>query len=205
MAMENLEKKFNRTSRIYDSVDYLFERFRYRKLRQRIWRNLTGRILDAGIGTGCNIPFYPDDAEVTGIDMSQGMLEKARKKAERLGRAAQIVKGDVAVLQCPDNYYDAVVATFLCCVVREPDRVARELKRICKPSGQIILLEYVLSKRLIRRLIQKMITPYTRFLFGVDFTQDTLGKLVAAGYDLVHVEDITADILKLIIAKPGKK
>lgn len=203
--MENLEKKFDRTSRIYDTVDYLFERFRYRKLRQQIWRDLTGRILDAGIGTGCNIPFYPDGTEVIGIDLSEGMLEKARKKAERLGRAVQIVKGDAAALQCPDNYYDAVVATFLCCVVREPDRVARELKRVCKPGGQIILLEYVLSKRLIRRLIQKMITPYTRFLFGVDFTQDTLGKLRTAGYDLVQVEDITADILKLIIAKPGKK
>lgn len=203
--MEDLEKKFNRTSRVYDLVDYPFERFRYRKLRRRIWQCLAGRILDAGVGTGCNIPFYPDETEVVGVELSQGMLERARKKAERLGRSAHLVKGDAAALQFPDNYFDTVVATFLCCVVREPDRVARELKRVCKPGGQIILLEYVLSKRLIRRLIQRTITPYTRFLFGVDFTQDTIGKLKAAGYDLVHVEDITADILKLIIARPGKK
>lgn len=203
--MEDLEKKFDRTSRVYDLVDYPFERFRYRKLRRRIWQGLTGRILDAGVGTGCNIPFYPDGTEVVGVELSQGMLERAREKAERLGRSAHLVKGDAAALQFPDNYFDTVVATFLCCVVREPDRVARELKRVCKPGGQIILLEYVLSKRLIRRLIQRTITPYTRFLFGVDFTQDTIGKLKAAGYDLVHVEDITADILKLIIARPGKK
>lgn len=203
--MEDLEHKFDRTSMIYDLVDYPFERFRYRKIRRRIWRGLTGRILDAGVGTGCNIPFYPDGAEVTGVELSQRMLEKAGKKAERLGRAVQLVKGDAVALPFPDNYFDAVVATFFCCVVREPDQVARELKRVCKPGGQFVFLEYVLSKRPIRRLIQKTITPYTRFLFGVDFTQDTLGKLAAAEYDLVHVEDITADILKLIVAKPGKK
>lgn len=203
--MDDLEKKFDRTSRIYDLVDYPFERLRYRKLRRRIWQGLTGRILDAGVGTGCNIPFYPDEAEVIGVELSRGMLAKAREKAGRLGRAVEIIRGDAAALPFPDDYFDAVVATFLCCVVREPDRVARELKRVCKPGGKLIFLEYVLSQNPFRRLIQKTITPYTRFLFGVDFTQETMGRLAAAGYDLVHVENITADILKLISAKTGKK
>src|SRR3989338_4149047 len=105
--MEPIEKKFNRTSMFYDIVDYPFERFRYRKLRQRIWKGLSGSVLDAGVGTGCNIPFYPDEAKVIGIDISEGMLAKARKKTAQLGKNADLRKASVYQLPFPDETFDA--------------------------------------------------------------------------------------------------
>jgi ubiquinone/menaquinone biosynthesis C-methylase UbiE len=199
--MTKIMSKFDWTSKIYDWVDYPFERFRYRPIRQRIWSGLSGKILDAGVGTGCNIPFYPKEAEVVGVDFSEGMLAKAAKKAEKFHVNVDLRQASVYDLPFPDRTFDTVVATFLCCVVDDPARAARELKRVCKKEGRLIFLEYVLSKRPLRRLIQRSITPYTRLLFGVDFTQDTLGVLRREGYTILQVEDLTADVLKLIFAR----
>lgn len=199
--MEDLEKKFDRTSRFYNLVDWPFERFRYRKIRKRIWEGLSGKILDAGVGTGCNIPFYPPNAHVVGIDLSQGMLDKAKNKASALKKRAELKKASVYELPFPDESFDFIVATFLCCVVDQPAIAAQELKRVCKKEGQVFFLEYVLSKRPIRRLIQKIVTPYTRFMFGVDFTQDTLATLKETRFKILREEDITGDVLKLIVAQ----
>lgn len=200
--MDDLSKKFNKTSKIYDLIDYPFERFRYRKIRKKIWSRLTGKILDAGVGTGCNIPYYPKEAEVIGIDVSRGMLEKAKKKAKKLSRPVELREASVHHLPFSDSSFDYVVATFLCCVVQKPLQAALELKRVCKKGGQVIFLEYVLSKKLTRRTIQRLITPWTRFMFGVDFTQNTLLTLKKAGYEVVSEENLTSDILKLIITRP---
>jgi phosphatidylethanolamine/phosphatidyl-N-methylethanolamine N-methyltransferase len=202
MSIENLETKFNRTSKVYDLIDYPFERWRYQKLRKRIWANLFGQILDVGVGTGCNIPFYPDDATVIGVDISAGMLAKAKKKALKLGKKTDLRKASVYELPFPDETFDVIVATFLCCVVSDPPQAARELKRVLKKDGKIIFLEYVFSKKPMRRLIQRAITPYTRTMFGVDFTQNTLKILKDMGLAITKEEDITSDILKLIIARP---
>ncbi|PIR18054.1 MAG: methyltransferase type 11 [Deltaproteobacteria bacterium CG11_big_fil_rev_8_21_14_0_20_49_13] len=200
--MENLEKKFDRTSRFYNLIDWPFERFRYRRIRKRIWEGLSGKILDAGVGTGCNMPFYPMDAAVVGIDLSAGMLERAKKKASLYdGKNVEFKKASVYQLPFPDESFDFIVATFLCCVVDQPAVAAHELRRVCKRGGKILFLEYVLSKKPIRRLIQKMVTPYTRFMFGVDFTQDTLATLQEAGFRILNEEDITGDVLKLIVAQ----
>ena len=199
--MEDLEKKFDRTSQFYNLVDWPFERFRYRKIRKRIWEGLSGNILDAGVGTGCNIPFYPTHAHVVGIDLSQGMLNKAKQKANALKKTAELKKASVYQLPFPNGSFDSIVATFLCCVVDQPAVAAHELRRVCKRGGKIFFLEYVLSKKPVRRLIQKMVTPYTRFMFGVDFTQDTLATLQEVGFKILHEEDITGDVLKLIVAQ----
>ena len=199
--MENLEKQFDRTSRFYDWIDWPFERFRYRKIRQRIWKGLSGKILDAGVGTGSNIPFYPENQQVFGIDLSAGMLERAKAKASSLGKNVDLQKMSVYHTPFSDGTFDAVVATFLCCVVDQPVLAARELKRICKKDGKIYFLEYVLSKKPVRRFIQKMVTPYTRFMFGVDFTQDTLATLQKEGFQIIQEKNITGDVLKLIVAQ----
>lgn len=199
--MEDLEKKFDRTSQFYNLVDWPFERFRYRKIRKQIWEGLSGKILDAGVGTGCNIPFYPNNAYVVGIDLSHGMLDKAKKKASTLKTTTELKKASVYELPFPDESFDFIVATFLCCVVDQPAIAARELKRVCKKGGRVFFLEYVLSKKPIRRWVQKMVTPYTRFMFGVDFTQDTLATLKETSFKILHEENITGDVLKLIVAQ----
>ncbi len=136
--------RYQRVAPLYDLLDLPFEYGRYRALRRQMFEGLSGAILDAGIGTGRNMPFYPEHGRVVGIDLSPAMLARAQRRRERLGAEVELLEMDVLRTRFPDDSFDAVVASFLFCVL-EPEQQAsalRELGRICKPGGQIRILEY---------------------------------------------------------------
>ena len=93
--------RYERIAALYDVLDYPFERGRYRHIRPQLFQGLSGRILDAGVGTGRNIPFYPPDASVVGIDLSPAMLARAGKRARKVGRAVDLRVMDVTNLALP--------------------------------------------------------------------------------------------------------
>ena len=103
-----------------------------------------GRILDVGVGTGCNIPFYPEGSKVVGIDMSERMLDRARERARELGRPMTLRPMNLLSLDFPDASFDTVSATFvLLCLPDELQEPAlRELRRVTKPGGRVLLLDY---------------------------------------------------------------
>lgn len=200
--MEDLEKKYNRTALLYDFLDWPFERFRYKKIRERIWNGLSCRILDAGVGTGQNIPFYPKNAIVIGVDSSEKMLTRARERASFHKMKIELIKSSLDKLPFPDGFFDYIVGTFICCLLKEPNKELSELGRVCRKDGSVYFLEYVLSQNPFHRFIQKIITPYTRFMYGVDFKQDTSRALKKNGFQITSEEYLVSDVLKLIIAKP---
>ena len=158
--------RYQRVAPLYDLLDLPFEYGRYRALRRRTFEGLSGAILDAGIGTGRNMPFYPagapGDATVVGIDPSPAILARAARRRDRLGAAVELLEMDVLRTSFPDQAFDAVVASFLFCVL-EPERQAPalgELGRICEPGGQIRILEYAYSQGPLRRLIMRRWAPW---------------------------------------------
>lgn len=199
--MEDLEKKFNRTSKFFHLLNFR-EKYLYRKIRERIWTGISGTVLDAGVGTGCNLPFYPKNTKVTGIDISEGMLQKARYRAQKTGIHVEFRKENVYNLSFQDNTFDYIIATMLCCCISDSDLAIQELKRVCKKKGRLIFLDYIPSQKLGYRWIQKLVTPYTRFMFGLDFTQDTRQSLWNNGCTILREENQGSDILKLIVAEP---
>jgi len=112
MALSNLER-YQRIAWAYDLLDLPFEFARYRKIRPLLFRGLSGRILEAGIGTGRNIPFYPPGCEVVGIDLSPAMLARARRRLGETTAKVELREMDVTRLRFPDRSFDAAVATFL--------------------------------------------------------------------------------------------
>jgi ubiquinone/menaquinone biosynthesis C-methylase UbiE len=200
--VESLSKKYDRVSRFYDLLDLPFEVLRYDGIRREIWKGLSGKILDAGVGTGRNIPYYPSRSEVIGIDNSPGMLERARKRAGHFKQAATLLRADIGKLPFPDRHFDTVVATFLFCVLPEPQPGLKEIRRVCRPGGRFILLEYVLSKHPLRRAWMSFLSPYTKFLYGADFRQDSSSHLASSGFQIIEERFLAADILKLIVAQP---
>ncbi|HJZ42179.1 MAG TPA: class I SAM-dependent methyltransferase, partial [Hyphomicrobiaceae bacterium] len=104
--------RYERIAPFYDLLDLPFEFRRYRKIRPLLFQGLTGRILDAGVGTGRNIPFYPPGAEVVGIDISAAMLARAERRRLSLGADVQLRQMDVTQLEFPDQSFDAAIATF---------------------------------------------------------------------------------------------
>jgi phosphatidylethanolamine/phosphatidyl-N-methylethanolamine N-methyltransferase len=120
------------------------------------------RVLEVGVGTGINLALYPKHSQVTGIDFSSSMLEKARERAARKGlRNMRLLQMDAADLKFADDSFDIVYAPYLISVVPDPVKVAREMRRVCRPGGRIIFLNHFLSPNPILSRGERMISPLT--------------------------------------------
>ncbi len=198
-------RTYERIARFYDLLDLPFEYGRYRSLRQRIFEGVHGTVLDAGVGTGRNMPFYPSQARVIGIDFSEAMLARAERRRTRLGVAAELRVADVRRTGLPDRHFDFIVATFLFCVLDDADQqpALEELARLCKTTGEIRILEYAWPKSRFRQAVMRLWTPWVRWAYGAAFDRNTEQYMPAAGLKLVERTFLHDDIIKLIVARPG--
>jgi ubiquinone/menaquinone biosynthesis C-methylase UbiE len=196
-------RRYQRIAPFYDAMDLAELTFK-RALRPRVFQGLKGRILDAGVGTGRNIPFYPKGARMTGFDISAGMLTRARQRAAELGVSVDLVEGDILKTGFPDAEFDAVVATFLFGTL--PDELQQpalaELARIVKPTGQIRLLDHVYSRRAFWRIYMKLWLPWEKLIYNGGFDRRTESYLPAVGLDLVSSELVFKDMVRLLTVRP---
>src|SRR5205814_10228432 len=114
-------------------------------------------ILEVGVGTGLSLPHFRKDSRVTGIDVSEEMLAKARRRAERLRLShVEVLRVmDAENLEFPDNSFDAVLALYVASVVPNPARFAAEMRRVCIPGGTIVVVNHFTSEHLPARFIEK--------------------------------------------------
>ena len=120
------------------------------------------RVLEVGVGTGINLPLYPSACLVTGIDLSTPMLEKAQGRIARKGLVnCDVLPMDAAAMDFPDDTFDIVYAPYLISVVPDPVQVAREMRRVCKPGGRIIILNHFKSANPVLSRIETAISPLT--------------------------------------------
>ena len=155
-------ERYQRIAPLYDLLDLPFEYRRYRHLRPLLFKDINGTILDAGVGTGRNFPFYPIGAKVLGIDLSPAMLERARRRLGEARADVELREMDVTQLDFPDQHFDGAVATFLFCVL--PDALQTpalaEIRRVLKPGGIVRLLEYTRPTAPFRRALTKIWEPW---------------------------------------------
>jgi ubiquinone/menaquinone biosynthesis C-methylase UbiE len=201
---EKIGKKYDLVAHLYDLLDYPFEAFRYKQIRKKIWKLAYGKVLDAGMGTGRNIPFYPEDSEVYGIDISNGMLMKAAKRAKKLKKDIHMQNMNVATTIFPNNHFDTIVATFLFCVM--PDtlqpKALKELKRICKVNGKIILLEYEYSHNPLRKIIMKLLSPYVKFFYNARFDRRTAEYIKNENFRIIENTYVYQDTITMMVLQP---
>jgi phosphatidylethanolamine/phosphatidyl-N-methylethanolamine N-methyltransferase len=120
------------------------------------------RVLEVGVGTGINAGLYPRDCMVTGIDLSSSMLEKARDRVSRKSiRNVRLLEMDAADLKFADETFDLVYAPYLISVVPDPVTVAREMRRVCRTGGRIVLLNHFRSSNSMLARIERVISPFT--------------------------------------------
>lgn len=203
-SVRDQRSRYRRIAPLYDLLDLPFERARYRRLRRMLFSGLSGRILDAGVGTGRNMVFYPGACTVTGIDLSPEMLARANRRSMRLGVPARLLQRDVCDTGFPDDAFDAVVATFLFCVLREEQLLPalREIARVCKPGGEVRLLEYTRPRRPFRRCLTLLWAPWVEWLYGASFDRDIERLLPATGLDLVEGRFVVDELIRYTIARP---
>jgi ubiquinone/menaquinone biosynthesis C-methylase UbiE len=204
----SLLEKYERIAPFYDLLDLAFERRRYRRIRPMLFAGLSGRILDAGVGTGRNIAFYPSSGvEMIGVDLSPAMLRRAERRRAALGRPVELRRMDVTRLDFADASFDAAVATFLFCVLPDDDQVPalRELARVVKPGGAIRLLEYVRPADPLRRALTRLWEPWIAFAYGAGFDRRTEERLPEAGLEFVEARFVFADLIRLIEARAPRR
>ena len=203
-AFVSKQKIYNRIAGLYDILDLPFERVRYKPLRKILFNGLRGDLLDAGVGTGRNFPYYPDDTNVTGIDLSPAMLDRARWRKEKLGTAIDLRHENVMEMNFADDSFDAIVSTFLFCVLDAEHQhpALEELRRVCRPGGTIHILEYAISEKPLRRFIMKLWAPWVRYAYGAEFDRNTEQYLDATGLELVETKFLYKDIIKLLLVRP---
>jgi len=201
--MSNLER-YERIAAFYDFLDLPFEYGRYRKIRPLLFEGLSGRLLDAGVGTGRNFPFYLPTAAVIGIDLSPAMLARAERRRGSAAAPVELVQMDVTRLDYPDRYFDAAVATFLFCTLPDELQVPalKELGRVVKPGGLIRLLEYTRPSGAIRRAITKIWEPWVYWAYGAGFDRRTEEHVPEAGLQLIDSRFVAGDLIKIITACP---
>ena len=153
------------------------------------------RVLEVGVGTGINAALYPSYCSVTGVDFSSSMLEKARERVARKGvRNVRLLEMDAANMKFADDSFDIVYAPYVISVVPDPVAVTREMHRVCRPGGKIIILNHFRSKSRLGSWLEKIIAPFTLYL-GFKSDLDLPAFLVQADLKPVSIEKV--NILKI--------
>jgi len=199
---EVAKRRYDRIAPLYDRMEGLIERSRYSKWRELLWSKVEGtHILEVGVGTGKNFPFYPPDEEITAIDFSKKMLERAEDRASKQKVRVSLQKMDVQNLEFEDNTFDTVVASFVFCSVPDPVRGLMEVERVCKPGGKVVLLEHVLSANRILGWLMNLANPLVVRMIGANINRRTAENVAKSGLAVEQVTDLGAGIFKLIEAR----
>ncbi len=166
MQLESILQSYARYAPVYDHTFGWLLSFRGRSMAAGVTNHNPGKILEVGVGTGIGLPYYRREHQVHGIDISPHMLDRAKKRVhrKRLGNVTQLTIMDARKLQFADNTFDAVVAAYVMSVVPEPEKVIREIERVCKPGGDVIIVNHFAAEKGMRRGVERMLAPLSNKL-----------------------------------------
>jgi phosphatidylethanolamine/phosphatidyl-N-methylethanolamine N-methyltransferase len=196
-----IKQRYDRIAPFFDLLEAPMEGLVFKPWRQRLWVKATGHhLLEVGVGTGKNFDYYPKAARITAIDFSSAMLKQAAQAKIRKNVQVDLALMDVQTLSYADDCFDTVIASFVFCSVPMPMKGLKELHRVLKPGGQILLLEHVVSSRPLIAKIMNLLNPIVVRLFGANINRDTVKNIKACGFSSVRIDERCGDILKLIEA-----
>lgn len=188
----------------YDRLERPLDTLIVARRRRALLRLARGEVLEVAAGTGRNLAAYPGDRTLrfTLTDLSAGMLAHARGRARADGRVRGLVQAEAHALPFPDASFDTVVETLSLCIVDDPAAGVRELARVCRPDGRILLLEHVASRSRLLRWLQDVWTPVQARRVGCHLNRDTLAAIKAAGVQIRSVDTHYQGVLLTVVAQP---
>lgn len=166
MIVDNKARKYNILSSFYDRLFFVL-RPGHKKVGEYLAKEGCKNILEVGIGTGLTLEHYPAACQITGIDMSQGMLEEAKEKLGDFPHVAiHLEQMDAQNLKFEDNSFDCTYAPSLLTVVPDPEKLLEEMIRVTRPGGKLIIIAHFKENNLPSALFSKVMNPVTQLLFG---------------------------------------
>ncbi|WP_242392451.1 class I SAM-dependent methyltransferase [Anaeromyxobacter oryzisoli] len=198
---ERVRRIWDRIASRYDRAIRVPERLLLEGGREWVCSRARGDVLEISVGTGRNLSLYARDVRLTGVDISAGMLEIAKKRAAELGRAADLRLGDAQALELPDSSFDTVVCTLALCSIPDPGAAVAEMRRVVRPGGRVLLLEHVRSPRVVVRAIQRALDPITVWLEGDHLVREPLELLETAGFEVEELERSKLGVVERVAAR----
>jgi len=197
-ANQKIKAKYDNIASAYDTVDWFIPD----KWRRKTTRLAYGRVLEVGIGTGLNLPFYPDCCrEIFGVDISPRMLGQADKRAALCQVPVKLEVMDVQDLLLNSDSFDCILATFVFCTVPDPFKGLRECRRVLKPGGKLILLEHMGSENELVHQLMDWLSPIVVTIMGDHINRNTVDIVAATGFRIQMVENLLGDVVRLIVAE----
>lgn len=196
---EQTIERWNRTSATYDWLTFGEDR-RQGDAKRQLFRKARGRTLLVGVGTGADIKFLPPDLTVIGIDISPGMIEKARPRATGYPGRLELRVMDALALAFEDAAFDTAITACCLCSVPYPVRCLREIHRVLKPDGRLLMYEHVRSNIPAVGFFLDFMTFLSRRLLGPDLNRDTVANARRAGFHIVSERNVYFDIVKAVEA-----
>ena len=198
---ERWRRYWDKHSASYDKEMRLFDRVLFKDSRAWVCSKAAGETLEVGVGTGLNLPFYPADVQLTGIDVSSAMLAIARRRANDLDHAVELREADAHALPFPDGSFDTVVCTFSLCAIPDECRAVSEMKRVLRPGGRLLLADHVAGSTWPVRAVQRLLEVATVPLGGEHFLRRPFEQVRAEGFEIELQERFKLGIVERLAAR----
>ena len=189
----------------YDRLMLPLEKRRLGAIRRSIIQQAQGKVLELGSGTGLNFPYYSGVEEVAAVEPSAAMREQSQERASKARVPITIVAAQGEQLPFADNTFDTAVVTLVLCSVTSPEQTLQELRRVCKPSGKILLFEHVRLAHPMLGKLQDVLTPAWRQAFdGCHLNREPIKLLEKAGLRVHNVTGVYKNLFLIVEAGSGK-
>jgi ubiquinone/menaquinone biosynthesis C-methylase UbiE len=203
MNIEQIRDVYDHRAPTYDATVGRGEKRLTGDFRARFGAALQGATLEIAIGSGLNLPYYSDHVtHAVGIDLSEGMLTIAAARARELDRHIELVVMDAQQLAFPDHTFDTVAISLALCTVPDPEAALREMNRVCKPDGRIVLLEHVRSSVWPVGVLQRLISQIQERHNGCHLARETIDLARRCGLVIEREDQRLLGIFRLVVARP---
>jgi ubiquinone/menaquinone biosynthesis C-methylase UbiE len=194
---------FDRIAAPYDRGMAPLEKLWLRQMRSRLVPRARGKVLEIGVGTGANLPFYPSSACLIAVDESSDMLAVAARRAAALDRCMPLTQADVEHLSFPTGHFDTVIASLVLCSVVDQYQALKELWRVLRrPGGQLLLIEHMRPRHGPLALVADLVNaPWYAFNGRCHLNRETQKVIGEVGFRVEKVETKLGGLLRLIIAQ----